>query len=243
MDAFAPVSSPNGFRSGLTNIPYSRYFKAMPRPTKYQPESGDARTRLLNAAMDAIRQKGFSATSVDDLCKRAGVSKGAYFHHFKSKEDVGVAAADHWSAVASDIFRTAPYHDAADPADRLIAYVDFRKAIIQGDLADFTCLVGTMAQETFESYPAIRDACGASITGHAETLEADIAEAISQSALDVDWTPIGLATHIQAVIQGSFVVAKATNNSAAAVESLDHLKRYLELLFHPKATEAARNDK
>ena len=65
----------------------------------------------------------------------------------------------------------------ADPLDRVLGYIDFRKAILTGKLPEFTCLVGTMVQG--ETYPDIRDACDASISGHAETVEADIAEAIA----------------------------------------------------------------
>lgn len=52
-----------------------RYGRRMPRATERQPERGDARTRLLEAARESIRTKGFAATSVDDLCKAAGVTK------------------------------------------------------------------------------------------------------------------------------------------------------------------------
>ena len=64
----------------------------MPRPTKNSPERGDARTRLLDAARDVIRAKGFAGTSVDDLCRAADVTKGAFFHNFGSKDALGVAA-------------------------------------------------------------------------------------------------------------------------------------------------------
>ena len=83
--------------------------------------------RLLDAGVTVIRTKGLSATTVDDLCATAGVTKGAFFHHFDSKEAFAVAAADHWSATTSVLFEHAPYHDAADPIDRVLAYVDFRR--------------------------------------------------------------------------------------------------------------------
>jgi TetR/AcrR family transcriptional regulator, transcriptional repressor for nem operon len=58
---------------------------------------GMGRLRLLEAAMTLARQKGFAATSVDDLCAAAGRTKGAFFHHFASKDDLGVAVVDHWT--------------------------------------------------------------------------------------------------------------------------------------------------
>ncbi|TVR06907.1 MAG: TetR/AcrR family transcriptional regulator [Salinarimonadaceae bacterium] len=203
----------------------------MPRPTKLHPERGDARTRLLEAARDVIRAQGFAASSIDDLCKAAGVTKGAFFHHFENKEALGVAAAHHWAGTTSAFFANAPYHDLEDPLERLIGYVEFRRSIIEGDLAEFTCLVGTMTQEIYGSHPAIREACAASIFDHARTLEPDIAEAMKTRCIEADWTPASLARHTQAVLQGAFILAKATGERAVALESVDHLKRYLTLLF------------
>ncbi|SEV98030.1 transcriptional regulator, TetR family [Cognatiyoonia koreensis] len=203
----------------------------MPRPTKQSPERGDARTRLLEAARDVIRQKGFAATSVDDLCQSAGVTKGAFFHHFKTKDALGVAAANHWAETTSALFASAPYHKHDDPLDRVLAYLDFRRAIIDGETFEYTCLVGTMTQEVHESTPAIRDACAASIFGHAATLEADIEAARTQRGIDADWTAESLARHTQAVLQGGFILAKATGDPDLARESVDHLIRYVRGLF------------
>lgn len=61
--------------------------------TATRAEWGSARARLLDAAVETIRTKGYSATTVDELCAAAGVTKGAFFHHFDTKEDLAVAAA------------------------------------------------------------------------------------------------------------------------------------------------------
>lgn len=210
----------------------------MSRPTKQSPERGNARIRLLDAARDIIRAKGFAATSVDDLCRAADVTKGAFFHHFGSKDALGVAAADYWAETTTAFFAAAPYHAPADPLDRILAYVAFRKAIIMGEIAEFTCLVGTLAQEVYASAPDIRDACGRSIFGHTATLEADIEAARRDRGIVSGWTAESLARHTQAVIQGGFVLAKADNDPALARESLDHLDRYIRHLFHVTEEDA-----
>ena len=199
----------------------------MPRSTA----KTDARTRLLDAALSVIRTRGYSATSVDELCAAAGFTKGAFFHHFKSKDELGVAAADHWSATTGAVFADAPYHAHAAPLDRVLRYLEFRKALLQGGVPEFTCLVGTMVQETYATSPAIRQACERSITGHAATLEADIEAAIRERNMAADWTAKSLALHTQAVLQGAFILAKATGGAEIAADSIDHLRRYVEMLF------------
>lgn len=198
----------------------------------------ESKTKLLDAALYVIRAKGYSATRIEDVCEAAGLTKGSFFHHFKSKEDLALAAAQHWSEVTGELFERAPYHQPSDPLERLLAYVDFRKAILSDELPEYTCLMGTMVQEVYETHPAIREACEKSISGHAATLEQDIADAmrdrgIAEDGIDPQTSARNLALYIQAVIQGAFVLAKAQDSSDVVVASLDHLRRYLELFFSP----------
>ena len=192
---------------------------------------GTARTRLLDAAVQVVRTKGLSATSVDDLCSTAGVTKGAFFHHFESKQALAVAAAEHWSLTTGALFAAADYHAIADPLDRILGYLDLRAGLISGSPADYTCLVGTMTQEAFATNPDVRDACAASIFGHARTLEPDFEAALAAAGNPPGVDAAGLARHTQAVLQGAFVLSKAADDPRLVTDSIDHLRRYLELLL------------
>src|SRR5579862_3133334 len=130
--------------------------------------------KLLDAAVHVIRSKGYSAARIEDICAEAGLTKGAFFHHFVSKEACAIAAAAHFAANADALFDAAPYRQLPDARARVLGYVDFRKAILQGDLPQFTCLLGTMVQEAYDSHPAIRAACDRYISEHAERLAADL---------------------------------------------------------------------
>lgn len=192
----------------------------------------ESKTRLLEAALQVIRAKGYAAATIEDICQSAGLTKGSFFHHFKSKEELALAAAKYFAAMADSLFAQAPYRILQDPLDRLLGYVDFRIAILKGSLPDFTCLLGTMVQETFESHPAIRDACDAHISAHAALVAKDIAEAKLLYAPDAKWSSESLGLYTQAVIQGAFILAKAKGGPDIAAECLGHLRRYLELLFN-----------
>ncbi len=198
----------------------------------------ESKTRFLQAALQVIRAKGYTAATIDDVCEAAGLTKGSFFHHFDSKEELALAAADFWTEGAGALFAAAPYHERADAVERLLAYVDFRKTLLTGELADFTCLAGTMVQEVYETHPAIREACDRSISGHAEMLEPDIAEAMGKYGVAGEWTARSLALYTQAVLQGAFIMAKAKGGAAVAGECLDHLRRYIEMLFQRKEVAA-----
>ena len=149
---------------------------------------------------------------------------------------MALATAVYWSERTGGLFRAAGYHSPDNPRERLLAYVDFRRELLQGEVPEFTCLVGTMVQEVYETHPLIREACEKSIYGHAATLEPDIAEAMRVYGVEGDWTARSLALYTQAVIQGAFILVKAEGDVKPAVESLGHLRRYIELLF-PKFPE------
>ena len=197
------------------------------------PARGDARVALLDAALALVRRSGWTATSVEQLCRAAGVTKGAFFHQFESKEALGVAAAQRWTEVTTPLFANAPYHRHADPLDRILGYLDFRQAIVQGPLEAFTCFAGTTVQETFAASEPIRAACGQSITGHASSLVADFDEALRKYPPRELVTAQSLSLYTQTVLQGGFVMAKAKGDAGPLLDGIAHLRRYLQLLFNP----------
>lgn len=185
------------------------------------------------AALQLVREEGYDSTSVDDLCKAAGVTKGGFFHHFSSKEDLAVDATKLWTKVTGQAFANADYNGFEDPLDRLIGYVEFRRELLKGrTLAEFTCFLGTMVQEKYAASPAIREACREAIFSHAGTVEDMVSAAKARHAPGASWSAQSLALHTQAVIQGAFILAKATTDAQTADDMIVHLRRYIELLFH-----------
>jgi TetR/AcrR family transcriptional repressor of nem operon len=193
----------------------------------------ESKIRLLNAALTVIRAKGYAAATVDDICRKAGVTKGSFFHHFDTKDELALAAVAHWEVMTEGFFAAAPYRAAKDPLDRILGYVDFRAAILGGGLAEYTCLLGTLVQETYDTHPEIRAACDRGLSSHIAELTRDIEEARRQHSPAATWRAESVGYFIQAVIQGSFVFAKAKQSPEVVRENLAHLRRYLGVLLCP----------
>jgi TetR/AcrR family transcriptional repressor of nem operon len=207
------------------------HFAEMSSPEASVAAPHESKVRFLNSALDVIRAKGYASTTVDDICHRAGITKGSFFHHFKSKDELALAAAAYWATLTESIFAEATYHKAKDPLDRLLGYLDFRGEILCGEIPEYTCLLGTLVQETYETHPEIRSACDRGMSSHIAVLAGDIEAAKQLYAPTAPWSAESVGYFIQSVLQGSFIFAKAKQSPDVARENLAHLRRYLGLLF------------
>lgn len=84
----------------------------------------DARQRLLDATLDLIWRQSYGAVTVDAICDKAGVKKGSFYHFFRSKSELVLAALDlYWSLARPDLDRI--FAPTVPPATRLRDYLEF----------------------------------------------------------------------------------------------------------------------
>lgn len=191
---------------------------------------GEARARLLEAARSLVRHRGFAATSVDELCAAAGVTKGAFFHHFPSKEALGVALIEDWTEMTGAMFAAHPYNALPDPLDRVFGYLDLRREILNQPIPEFSCVAGTTVQEAYETSIPIRTAAARSVQSGSDHVRPHLAAALAVHPV-AGVTAESLARQFQVAVQGGIVLAKALNDPTPAREAFDHLERYLRLMF------------
>lgn len=190
----------------------------------------DVRSRLLRAGTDLIRGRGYVATSVSDICGAAGVSKGAFFHHFESKEDLARECLSQWCEMAAGLDASSPHHEMEDPAERLSAYLAFMIEVFSDSTLMKSCLAGTTVQEVHATHPSLRAAAHECFV----TAEARLQHLI-EAAAPTSGGAAELASVWMATLQGSLVLAKASGDDSCIARSLGHVKSYIEGRVGPES--------
>ena len=216
-----------GFASPLAYIPTGMYNEAM-------HQNPQTKEKLLNAAQKLMLEKGFTATSVEDICKVAGVTKGSFFHYFTNKEDLGKAVAQYYWQTMRAAWNDAPFRKHSDPLKRVCGFIDFFVALSEDRSVEQRCLLGNFAQELSDTNPSIRNVCAACFTEWAEDLKKDLDAAKEKYLSKKHCDTKSVAEYIVATMEGSLLLAKAHRDRSINTRNLKHLKRYVESIFEGK---------
>lgn len=202
--------------------------KTMKNPT-------DTRERIMDEAQSLILNHGFGATTVDSIIENAGVSKGAFFHHFSSKSELGKELVKRYAdADAKHLEKTLDKAEglSKDPLQQLLIFVKL-----------FEQEVDTLE----DPYPGC---LFASYCYQSELFDANILKIIRDSMLlwrsrvldklkmvseiyppkeEVDLE--SLADMLLVQFEGAFVLSQSLNNNRIIANQLSHYHTYLCLLF------------
>lgn len=188
-------------------------------------DGGATRERLLDAATLLIRRQGYTATSVEEICAEAGVSKGAFFHHFKGKEALAEAALERWTAQTTGMLAGLFQAEQPSPVQRLTSVLDFFVELFSQPGTLKSCLVGTTVQEVAGSHPRLCEAAQRSFAQHGAGLTQLLEEAAASRGRQLDCP--GLARLWLGTIQGSLILAKASGDDSVVAASLRHVRSYI----------------
>lgn len=188
------------------------------------------RERITDAATSLMLDKGYAATTVDEIVAKAGVAKGSVYHFFDSKEAVGIAALETYFQRGTALVARGPFTAVDDPVERALALVDHVNAM-SGPLWEHGCLAGSFAVELSAVSPAIQDV----INRWFKQLEMWLAgylQAIADAAGASD-VPTGaeLAAQLLAVIEGGIVMGRARGDSTRLSAAISEFRRYLDSLL------------
>ena len=189
---------------------------------------GSSKENLISAVAELILERGYGGTSVDAVCERAGVSKGSFFHHFRTKEEAACATLDSWFAGIQQQVEGSGVLLRKDPATCLLGYLDFFCSMLEQPDAPQGCLLGSLALEVSGTHPDVREKA----VQHFESWSESIARLIQSAIGDSDSRrALPLANHLIATLEGALLLAKAKKDRSLIRSSLEHYRNYIQTLF------------
>jgi len=193
---------------------------------KTTQENPIKKENLLDAAYELVMLKGYVATSVEEICSKAGTTKGSFFYYFDSKEDLAKALL---TRTCSSQMKTKDELFGKDPYKRVFGQVDMVIEMSQSPGGSKGCIKGMLAHELSDTHPEIRRICCEFFEKMATDFAKDLKEAKAQYGGSFD--PYSLAEHFITVLQGGFILTKVQGNNKALIKSLEHFKKYLQSLI------------
>jgi TetR/AcrR family transcriptional repressor of nem operon len=172
----------------------------------------NVREQLLSAGLDALRRKGFNATSVEDITEAAGVPKGSFYNHFESKEALGAAAVlkyreknEAWKALRDT---------KGAPLIRLRKYFESLNERALKVESWSGCLLGNFAGELSDQSPLIREQVAAAFAAWSDEIALVIGEAQRAGAVSKNLPPKALAAFVIHAWEGAVLRVRVDKDRA-----------------------------
>ena len=193
------------------------------------------RQRILDAAESLILDHGFGATSVDAVVSRAGITKGAFFHHFPSKAELGRALIERFAHADREFFAAQLERArrlASDPLQQVLLLIGlYEEAFEAMEEPTPGCLFASYIYEN-KLFDEATLAVLRESTLHWRREMRGLLDAVAKAhpprlAVDMD----SLADLFYSITEGAYVMMKTLGDRTLLPRQARHLRHYLELLF------------
>ena len=198
--------------------------------------SGEAtRERILDATEALVFEHGFAAASIDKVLEQTGLTKGAFFYHFKSKAELGRALVERYALrdrqlLEETMARAEKLSD--DPLQQILIFVGLLREPLERLVEPSPgCLFASYAYQPLAFDDAIAALAADTMRAWRGRLEAKFARALAQHPAQGAIEPGSLADHLLAIIEGSYVLSKVLADAGLPARQLAHYRRYVEALF------------
>lgn len=195
------------------------------------------RNKILAESKALVFENGFSGTSIDQILERTGITKGAFFYHFKTKNALAKALIEEFAR--EDILHMnealqKTENIEGDTLERLLRFVQEFVDMMSGLNEPYSCLYASYTYEPSQFDQDTLDHIADTLLIWRATMERLIKDVLGEYDAKVSIDIKSLADHIVVIFEGAFVVSKALKGKDLTADHLKHLKNYFQLVFEPK---------
>lgn len=201
------------------------------------------REKLLATAESLVLERGFAATSLDDILSATGLTKGAFFHHFKGKTDLAEALAERYRKNHAKLFdRLVAEADAEhdDPLDATVHILMRFEAFIEAQSKPLPgCVYAAYTHEGGQFDTSLRDSIADGLRRWAAVYEAKFGTVLACYEPKIPITAKELAEMIVAIIEGGLILSRSYGDAHLVARQSRQFRNYLGLLFDERSPKSA----
>ncbi|WP_222983681.1 TetR/AcrR family transcriptional regulator [Flagellimonas meishanensis] len=195
------------------------------------------RDKILTESKALVFENGFSGTSIDQILEKTGITKGAFFYHFKTKNALAKALIEEYARediAHMEEFLKKTEHLKGNALDRLLQFIQECINMMEGLTEPPTCLYASYTYEPNNFEPETLKHISDTLLIWRATMKELINDVLKEHDMKIEVDLQSLADHTIVIFEGAFVVSKALNAPDITAKHLKHLKNYFELIFEPK---------
>jgi TetR/AcrR family transcriptional repressor of nem operon len=200
------------------------------------------RALIMDAAQKLILRHGFAATSVEAVLEQTGLTKGAFFHHFHSKNDLARALMERFAEHDEVLLRTTLERAerlTRDPVQQVLVFVGLLEELLEeSGNPNPGCLYASYSYEAQlfddETHGLIERALLAWRKEFGEKIRRALEHRPPRIAVNAE----ELADGLTVVIEGAYVLSRAFKEPKLVLDQLRHYRNYLEMVFGEAGVEA-----
>jgi TetR/AcrR family transcriptional repressor of nem operon len=198
-------------------------------------KGSETREKILDAAQALILDHGFSGVSVENVIERLGMTKGAFFHHFRNKaalaEELIRRYADMDMRFFHDSFSRAEKF-SSDPLQQVLIVIGLYEEFFEGMSTPYPgCLLASYIYELQQFDESTRVIINGVFLAWREKLTGQFMRAADRHPMREDVDLPSLGDEFIILIEGAFILAKSLNDPSIVAEQLRHYKRYIKMVF------------
>jgi len=202
----------------------------MPRGTK------DTRERILLAAIELFYSRGYEATGMAQILKKARANSGSFYFFFKSKEDLLHAVLNWYLENLAPILIAPLYRQTDDPIQRVFLLLEgYRQKMLMTDF-DFSCPIGRLALEIDPSKRQVHQKIAANFAGWTAAVQKCLEDAGNR--LPSDMNHHDLAQMVLTVMEGGVMQSRAHHDIRPFDASVEQLRTYFHTLEQAASAKA-----
>lgn len=211
------------------------YSDRMLKPPGKRPN--DTRTRILDAAQSAVLEKGFAATSIDELIAAVGITKSGFFYHFKDKGELAKALLqryiDEENELFDELFARADELNE-DPLHGFLVWLKMFAEIME-NMPDLHpgCLVASYCYQDQLFNQEVRELNATGMRAWRTRFRARLDKIAERYPPRIDVDLDALAYMISALADGGIILSKVLKDKTMLPRQIMLYRDFLRLIFQP----------